>query len=233
MTRTKWILSLLVWAALSGQAMADVLVFGGSGRLGSDVVKNLLAKGEDVVVFVRETSDRSRLAGLNVKYAVGDLLDAPSVKAAFDTHEIDAVINTVALRTGETNPYVQGEKNIRAASEGLDLDHMILFSATGAGDSKGMIPPQFYEEFKGTYLAREDSEQIIIESGTPYTFIRLGTVHNLPATGKAYLDEDGKLGPVTREDAAVLAVDCLRAERCLNKTLYALDDTLPLIPEEE
>lgn len=109
---------------------------------------------------------------------------------------------------------------------------MILFSATGAGDSKDMIPPQFYEEFEQTYLAREESEQIIIDSGTPYTFIRLGTVHDLPATGQAYLSEQGKLAPVTREDAAVLAVECLRAERCLNKTLYTLDDSLPLVPEE-
>ncbi len=233
MTRVKFVLSFLISAVMAGPALADVLVFGGNGRLGSDVVKNLLAGGEDVVVFVRETSDRSRLEGLDVKYVVGDLMDGASVKAAFEAHDIEAVINTVALRPGETNPYVEGEKNIRAATEGLDLDHMILFSATGAGDSKDMIPPQFYEEFETTYLAREESEQIIIDSGTPYTFIRLGTVHNRPATGQAYLTEEGKLGPATRADAAVLAVDCLRAERCLNKTMYALDDSLPLIPEDE
>lgn len=98
MTHAKTILSFLAWLALSGQATADVLVFGGNGRLGSDVVKNLLEDGEDVVVFVRETSDRSRLAGLDVAYVVGDLLDAETVKAAFEAHEIDAVINTVALR---------------------------------------------------------------------------------------------------------------------------------------
>ena len=220
----------LAWTA---PAFADVLVFGGSGRLGSEVVQNLLDANEDVVVFVRETSDRSRLDGLDVEYAVGDLMDGASVKAVFENHDIDAVINTVALRQGEASPYVIGEENIRAATEGLGLSHMILFSATGAGDSKDAIPPQFYENFEETYVNRGKSEEIIKASGTPYTFIRLGIVHDRPATGAAYLQEEAKLGPITRGDVAELAVDCLRAERCLNKTLHALDDTLPLLAEGE
>lgn len=219
--------------AFSAQAMAaGVMVFGGSGRLGAEVVTDLLDQGEDVVVFVRSTSDRSRLDGLDVEYAVGDLMDAESVKAAFDSHDIDAVINTVALRPGETSPYVIGEQNINAATKGKGLSHMILFSATGAGDSKDTIPPQFYEEFRQTYEDRAASEEIIKASGTPYTFIRLGTVHDKSDTGTAYLQEEPVLGPVTRADAARLAVDCLRQARCANKTFHATDESLPLIPEE-
>lgn len=211
---------------------ADVLVFGGTGRLGADVVHDLIAAGEEVVVFTRATSDRSRLDGLDVAFVVGDLMDQTSVAQAFEGRGIDAVINAVALRPGETSPYVIGERNIDAATKGKGLAHMILFSATGAGDSKSTIPPQFYEPFKKTYEDRAASEQIIRASGTPFTFIRLGTVHDKPATGSAYLVEEPVLGPVTRPDAAQLAVACLRAPRCLNKTFHATDDSLPLIPEE-
>lgn len=223
-----------VFLALSAPvAHATVLVFGGTGRLGAEVVHDLIAAGEDVVVFVRTTSDRSRLDGLDVDYVVGDLMDKASVANAFAGRDIDAVINTVALRPGETSPYIVGEQNIDAATKGKGLAHMILFSATGAGDSKSTIPPQFYEPFKKTYEDRTVSEQIIKDSGTPYTFIRLGTVHDKEATGSAYLIEEPVLGPVTRGDAAELAVDCLRASRCVNKTFHATDDSLPLIPEEE
>ena len=211
---------------------AGVMVFGGSGRLGSEVVEDLLAEGEDVVVFVRPTSDRSCLDGLDVEYAVGDLMDANSVKAAFEAHDVDVVINTVALRPGETSPYVIGERNIDAAIKGKDLSQIILFSATGAGDSKETVPPQFYEEFRQTYEDRGASEEIIKAGGKPYTFIRLGTVHDKPATGTAAMVEEPVLGPVTRADAARLAVDCLRQPRCLNKTFHATDDSLPLVPEE-
>ena len=223
----------LCLALISAESLAaSVMVFGGSGRLGSEVVSGLVAKGEDVIVFVRPTSDRSRLDGMDVGYAVGDLMDAASVKAAFDTHDIDAVINTVALRPGESSPYVIGEQNIAAASRDENLSHIILFSATGAGDSKATIPPQFYEEFKQTYEDRGKSEDIIKAGGTPYTFIRLGTVHDKPETGTATMVETPVLGPVTRADAARLAVDCLRQARCLNKTFHATDSSLPLIPEE-
>lgn len=219
-------------ALSSPTAQADVLVFGGTGRLGAEVVRDLIAAGEDVVVFTRATSDRSRLEGLDVEYVVGDLMDQASVAQAFAGREIDAVINAVALRAGETSPYVVGEQNIDAATKGKGLTHMILFSATGAGNSKSTIPPQFYEPFKKTYEDRAKTEQIIRDSGTPFTFIRLGTVHTEPATGSAYLVEEPILGPVTRPDAAQLAVDCLRATRCLNKTFHATDDSLPLIPQE-
>lgn len=179
------LLTLLI--GLNAPANAAVLVFGGSGRLGSEVVQNLLAAGEKVVVFVRPTSDRSKLDGMDVDFVVGDLTDSDSVKAAFEGRDIDAVINTVALRPGEGSPYVIGERNIDAATKGRDLAHMILFSATGAGDSKSTIPPQFYDGFKQTYLDREASEDIIKASGTPYTFIRLGTVHDKTETGSGYL----------------------------------------------
>lgn len=217
---------------LTAAANASVLVFGGSGRLGAEVVHDLLTTGEKVVVFVRATSDRSRLEGMDVEYVIGDLTDADSVKEAFESHDINAVINTVALRPGEGSPYVIGERNIDAATKGQGLAHMILFSATGAGDSKSTIPPQFYDGFKQTYLDREASEDIIKASGTPYTFIRLGTVHDKLETGSGYLVEEPVLGPITRADAARLAVDCLRAPKCVNKTFHATDDSLPLIPEE-
>ena len=225
--------SLLVFVlGMSAPADASVMVFGGSGRLGAEVVQDLLAAGEDVVVFVRATSNRSRLDGMDVDYVVGDLLDAASVKAAFQGRDIDAVINTVALRPGETTPYVAGEENIGAAIKDRGLSHMILFSATGAGDSKSTIPSQFYEEFEKTYVDRGLMEQIVKDGGTPYTFIRLGTVHDKPETGTGRMIEAPLLGPITRADAARLAVDCLRAPKCVNKTFHATDDVLPLVPEE-
>lgn len=211
---------------------SSVLVFGGSGRLGAEVVSRLIDKGEDVIVFVRPTSDRSRLDGLDVGFAVGDLMDAASVKAAFEGRDIDAIINAVALRPGEDNPYLVGEQNIDVATKGMGLSHMILFSATGAGDSKSTIPPQFYEPFKETYELRGASEEIIKASGTPYTFVRIGTVHDKEETGTGVFVEPPVLGPITRADAARLAVDCLRAEPCINKVFHATDESLPLIPEE-
>ena len=62
--------------------MGKVLVTGATGFIGANVVRALLARGGDVRVLVRPTSDRGNLAGLPVEEAVGDLRDAEAVGRA-------------------------------------------------------------------------------------------------------------------------------------------------------
>ncbi len=59
-----------------------VLVTGASGFVGSAVARKLVERGFFVRVLVREASPRAHLAGLDLDYAVGDLLDAESVRRA-------------------------------------------------------------------------------------------------------------------------------------------------------
>ena len=76
-------LSLLAPLAIAKDG--DVIIFGGTGRLGAPIVKLLVQAGEEVTVFARKDSDKSRLSGLKVDYVVGDLTDEKSVAVAFDS----------------------------------------------------------------------------------------------------------------------------------------------------
>ena len=71
------IFSAAVMLAAATPAWAEgVLVFGGTGLLGSEIVKQLANAGEtQITVFARPTSDRSRLDGIDVNYVVGDVLN--------------------------------------------------------------------------------------------------------------------------------------------------------------
>ena len=60
----------------------DVLVTGGTGFVGANVVRELLAAGAGVRVLARAGGDRRALAGVKVEIAEGDLLDAASVQRA-------------------------------------------------------------------------------------------------------------------------------------------------------
>lgn len=60
----------------------SVLVTGGSGFLGSHLVRLLLEEGQEVRVLVRPTSPPDNLTGLDVVCTPGDLREAPSLERA-------------------------------------------------------------------------------------------------------------------------------------------------------
>src|ERR1700687_2374509 len=60
----------------------DVLVTGGTGFVGANLVRELLADGRTVRVLARKGGDRTALEGCAVEIAEGALLDPSSLKAA-------------------------------------------------------------------------------------------------------------------------------------------------------
>ena len=57
-----------------------VVVTGGTGFTGEHVVRLLVKRGIEPTVLVRPGSDRSRLRGLPVRFAEGDLSDPASLR---------------------------------------------------------------------------------------------------------------------------------------------------------
>src|SRR5580704_12356174 len=62
--------------------MPRALVTGGTGFIGSHVVRRLLKEKMRVRCLIRATSNRSNLNGLEVEYVIGDLRDPESLKLA-------------------------------------------------------------------------------------------------------------------------------------------------------
>ncbi len=60
----------------------DVLVTGGTGFVGANLVRELLADGHTVAVLARQGAVRRALEGCTVELVEGDLLDAASIRAA-------------------------------------------------------------------------------------------------------------------------------------------------------
>src|SRR5215475_12778651 len=60
----------------------DALVTGGTGFVGANLVRELLAEGATVRVLARAGGDRQALAGCAVEIAEGDVLDPRSVARA-------------------------------------------------------------------------------------------------------------------------------------------------------
>ena len=110
------------------------LIFGATRNTGLEVAKLLIARGDKVTAFVRETSDRSAVAPLGVNFVVGDALQPETVVAAFGSGEFDAVLTTIGGLRSPTPPDFEGNKNIFDAASAAGVDRVIMISTVGAGN---------------------------------------------------------------------------------------------------
>lgn len=217
-------------AASSEPTDGDILVFGGTGQLGSEVVQALVAADHSVTVFARPTSDRARLKGLNVSYVLGDVLHEADVEAAFKTVQFRVVIDALARGGAPVSFYTVSGRHIAKWASVTGVQQAILHGSVGAGDSMATYPESRRAAMEATMAAKTAAENALIDSGVNYTIIRNARLprHGTPGTGKAELYEDQMVfGQVTRADLGRLTLQCVDNPDCTNKILHAADESMP------
>lgn len=114
-----------------------VLVTGGTGFVGSRVVRRLVERGEQVRCLARSASPRSNLSGLAVEVVVGDLQQPESLVRAVDGCE--TVYHIAAdYRLWSRDPEelyrsnVDGTRNLLAAAERVGVRRFVHCSSVGA-----------------------------------------------------------------------------------------------------
>jgi uncharacterized protein YbjT (DUF2867 family) len=222
---------LAVSAAAVGKADENnrVLVFGGTGRLGAPIVELLVQAGYAVTVFTRPTSSRERLAGLDVEYITGDLLDGASVVSAVDGQSFRIVIDASAKGRDPERFYDAAMRNILAATADSDVHQFILHGSVGAGANLQNFSDIPFGRMRDTLQAKGEAEDMLRASGITYTIIRNGRLlpADTPATGTAELTEDDTvMANITRADLAQLTLQCVDDPDCYDKTFHALDPDL-------
>jgi dihydroflavonol-4-reductase len=117
-----------------------ILVTGATGLVGNNLLRLLLARGDQVRALVREGKDPRPLAGLDVEHALGDVRDAEAVRKAMAG--VSAVIHAAGhIHLGwsgldqarEIN--VEGTRNVAAAAReaGARLVHVSSNNAMAVG----------------------------------------------------------------------------------------------------
>jgi len=122
------------------------LVTGGSGYIGSAVVRQLAKAKQEAKVLVREGDDLRNLAGLDVEYAYGDVRNYHSLYRAMDG--CDRVFHLAAVYAiwlpnprlmDEVN--VQGSKNVFEACLNRGIEKVVYTSSVAALGAHGRERP--------------------------------------------------------------------------------------------
>jgi uncharacterized protein YbjT (DUF2867 family) len=144
-----------------------VLVVGGTGMLGSQVVAGLLARGKHVRALVRPGSDATRLEAAGATIARGDMMDLDSLVRAMDG--ADSVITTAAGYTrhskGDT-PQIDtvGNSNLAEAASRTHVRRFVLTSILTC-DQTPEVPHFWHKK-----LAEDRLEEL----GVPFVALRPG-----------------------------------------------------------
>lgn len=99
----------------------SILVTGGAGYIGSTVVRELVRRGDEVVVFDNLSQGHEQAVHADAELVVGDLEDAGAVNDVFQSFDIDAVMHFAShTLVGESmkEPFLYLDRNIRC---GLNL----------------------------------------------------------------------------------------------------------------
>jgi uncharacterized protein YbjT (DUF2867 family) len=154
-----------------------VLVVGGTGMLGSQVVAQLLARGRRVRALVRPASDATRLQSAGAAVARGDMLDPESLVRAMEG--ADSVITTAAGYTRHSkgdSPRTDtvGNSNLAEAARRTGVRRFVLTSILTCDQAPDV--PHFWNK----KLAEDRLERL----GVPFVALRPG----------AFLDQVTRLG---------------------------------------
>ena len=146
---------------------ARILVTGGTGTLGRQVVPRLRDAGCDVRVLSRRSHD----AADGIEYVTGDLLTGEGIEAAVDGAA------TIVHCAGSNKGDDQATRNLVRAASGSAVRHLVYISVIGA-DRVPLVSGIDRAMF-GYFRTKLAAEQVVAGSGLPWTTLRAAQFHDL------------------------------------------------------
>jgi NADH dehydrogenase len=147
-----------------------ILVAGGTGFVGSGIVRELARRGKKVAVLTRNAARaRDRSPGLEVEYREGDVTEPETLASA--VQGVEAVVgcqqfpNSPIEDPGKGYTFEKvdaiGTENLVAAAKAAGVPRFVYLSASGAGP-----------EGRHWFRAKWRAETAVRESGMTYTILR-------------------------------------------------------------
>ena len=168
-----------------------ILVTGGTGFVGSAIVRALRASDRPVRALVRDEAGGEELRALGVETVVGDMAEPASLRRA--VQGVDTVVHLVAILTGKPEDFervmTQGTRDLVALAKEEGVRRFVLMSALGTTEETKELVPY--------YGAKWEMEQIVAASGLEHVIFRPSFVFASGGGALQQFRRIAKLAPVT------------------------------------
>jgi putative NADH-flavin reductase len=190
-----------------------IAVFGATGRIGSEIVKQALERGHLVTAFVRNP-DKMMLQNERLTIIKGAIHNVTDVEQGVLGQ--DAVICALGARDLKSAMIrIEGTINIIEAMKRDNVKRLFVISAMGVGESwntLSLVNKAFLAVLlKSTRKDHEAQEVAVKSSGLDWTIIRPSGLTNSPRTGNYRVGENirAKTYQISRGDVADLILNDL------------------------
>jgi uncharacterized protein YbjT (DUF2867 family) len=204
----------------------DVLVAGGHGQIARHLLRLLAEHGHHGRGLIRNPDHAPDLEADGAVPVLCDLEHddpLPHIGAA------EAIVFAAGAGPGSgperkrTVDYEGAVKLIRAAEE-LGVRRYVIVSSMGADD-----PASASEAMRPYQQAKHDADQALATSTLDWTIVRPGGLTDDPGSGRVALAERlGRSGQVTRQDVALVLLECLGADNTIRRTFEVLEGDVPV-----
>jgi putative NADH-flavin reductase len=192
-----------------------VTVFGATGGIGTDVVRQALAAGHEVVAVVRDAGRLTVPAGAGLGVVTADVMDPAQIGPA--VKEADAVVSALGPRPGgPATVLADSARSILAALDQTGVRRLVTVSASGAFIEPGepfvtrvVVKPLLHRFLRDAMTDTQRMEAEIRASDTDWTLIRPPRLTSKPGRGRYRRATDRNVGrTIARADVAdaILAV---------------------------
>lgn len=150
----------------------SIVVFGGTGDVGQEIVRKLIANDKKVTVLTRQ----NKQATDKITYVTGNVLDYHSVETCIEN--ADQIIIALGFNNSATDTMSQGTRNILDAMKIRNCNRVICLSAQGVGDSWDYMPTEFKEMvtndpvLDSSFKDHGIQEEIVKSSDFEWTIVR-------------------------------------------------------------